>query len=72
MSGLFGEINPRKQKLVQYALDVDKVEFDFSQDPKFHAFRYVNVGVSLKILFCFVLLRGYVVRNTYLHFSVLT
>ena len=39
---MFEEINPRKQKLVQYALDVDKVEFDLSQDPEFH---YVNVGV---------------------------
>jgi hypothetical protein len=45
VSGVFEEINPRKQKLVQYALDVDKVEFDLSQDPEFHAFRYVNVGV---------------------------
>ena len=26
--GVFEEINPRKQKLVQYALDVDKIEFD--------------------------------------------
>jgi hypothetical protein len=25
--GVFKEINPRKQKLVQYALDIDKVEF---------------------------------------------
>ena len=43
--GVFEEINPRKQKLVWYALYVEKVEFDFSQDPEFHAFRYVNVGV---------------------------
>ena len=42
LSRVFEEINPRKQKLVQYALDVDKVEFDLSQDPEFH---YVNVGV---------------------------
>ena len=28
VSGVFEEINPKKQKLVQYALDVDKVEFD--------------------------------------------
>jgi hypothetical protein len=28
--GVFEEINPRKQKLVRYALDVDKVEFDLS------------------------------------------
>ena len=45
VSEVFEEINPRKQKLVQYALDVDKVEFDLSQDPEFHAFRYVNVAV---------------------------
>ena len=45
MLGVFEEINPRKQKLVWYALYVEKVEFDFSQDPEFHAFRYVNVGV---------------------------
>jgi hypothetical protein len=43
--GVFEEINPRKHKLVQYALDVDKVEFDLLQDPEFHAFHYVNVGV---------------------------
>ena len=43
--GVFEEINPRKQKLVWYALYVEKVEFDFSQDLEFHAFRYVNVGV---------------------------
>ena len=30
MSGVFEEINPMKQKLVRYALDVDKVEFDLS------------------------------------------
>ena len=30
VSGLFEEINPRKQKLVQYASDVEKVEFDLS------------------------------------------
>ena len=51
--------------MVQYALDVDKVEFDLSQDPEFHAFHYVNVGV-------FVLLKAYVVRNIYLNFSILT
>ena len=45
VSRLFEEINPRKRKLVQYASDVEKVEFDLSQDPEFHAFRYVNVGV---------------------------
>ncbi len=28
VSRVFEEINPRKQKLVQYALDVEKVEFD--------------------------------------------
>ena len=28
--GLFEKINPRKQKLVQYASDVEKVEFDWS------------------------------------------
>ena len=38
VSGVFEEINPRKQKLVQYALDVNKVEFNLSQDPKFHGF----------------------------------
>jgi hypothetical protein len=74
VSGLFGEINPRKQKLVWYTLDVDKVEFDFSQDPECHGFRYVNVGVSFEFffLFCFVLLKACVVRNTYLGFLVLT
>ena len=29
-SGLFEEINLRKRKLVQYASDVEKVEFDLS------------------------------------------
>jgi hypothetical protein len=28
VSGVFEEINPKKLKLVRYALDVDKVEFD--------------------------------------------
>ena len=55
VSGLFGEINPRKQKLVWYTLDVDKVEFDFSQDLECHGFHYVNVGVSFEFFFCFVL-----------------
>jgi hypothetical protein len=45
VSGVFEEINPKKPKLVRYALDVDKVEFDLSQDPECHGFRYVNVGV---------------------------
>jgi hypothetical protein len=45
VSGVLEEINPRKPQLVQYALDVNKVEFDLSQDPEFHAFHYVNVGV---------------------------
>ncbi len=45
MSGVFKEINPRKRKLVRYALDVNKVKFDLSQDPECHGFRYVNVGV---------------------------
>jgi hypothetical protein len=45
VSGVFEEINPRKPKLVRYALDVDKVEYDLSQDLELHAFRYVNVGV---------------------------
>ena len=72
VSGLFGEINPRKQKLVWYTLDVDKVEFDFSQDPECHGFYYVNIEVSLEKLFCFVLLKAYVVRNMYLRFLVLT
>ena len=45
VSGVFEEINPTKQKLVRYALDVDKVEFDLSQDLECHGFRYVNVGV---------------------------
>ena len=35
---MFEEINLRKQKLVWYALDVDRVEFDFSQDPECHGF----------------------------------
>jgi hypothetical protein len=43
--GVFEEINPRKRKLVWYALYVEKVEFDFLRYPEFHAFRYVNVGV---------------------------
>jgi hypothetical protein len=30
VSGLFEEINLRKWKLVQYASDVEKVEFDLS------------------------------------------
>jgi hypothetical protein len=34
-----------KRKLVRYVLDVDKVEFDFSQDLECHGFCYVNVGV---------------------------
>ena len=34
VSGVFEEINPRKQKLVQYTLDIDKVKFDLSQDPE--------------------------------------
>jgi hypothetical protein len=72
VSGVFEEINPRKPKLVRYALDVDKVEFDLSQDPECHGFYYVNIRVSLEKLFCFVLLKAYVVRNTYLRFSVLT
>ena len=74
VSGVFEEINPRKQKLVQYALDADKVEFDFSQDPEFHAFRYVKVGVSFEfyLFFCFVLLKACVVRNTYLGFLMLS
>ena len=58
--------------MVQYALDVDKVEFDLSQDPECHAFRCVKVGVSLENLFHFVLLKEFVVRNTYLGFSILT
>ena len=37
--------------MVQYALDVDKVEFDLSQDPEFHAFHCVKVGVSFEIFF---------------------
>ena len=72
MSWVFEEINPMKQKLVRYALDVDKVEFDFLQDPECHGFCYVNDGVSLEIIFCFVLLKAYVARNTYLDFSILT
>ena len=74
VSGVFEEINPRKQKLVQYALDADKVEFDFSQDLEFHAFRYVKVGVSFEfyLFFCFVLLKACVVRNTYLGFLMLS
>jgi hypothetical protein len=40
------EINPRKQKLVQYALDVDKVEFDC-----------VKVGVSFEFFFVLSCLR---------------
>ena len=33
VSEVFEEINPRKQKLVQYALDVDKVKFLFVARP---------------------------------------
>jgi hypothetical protein len=49
--GVFEEINPKKPKLVWYALDVDKVEFDLSQDPECHVFRCVKVGVSF-FFFC--------------------
>jgi hypothetical protein len=70
MSRVFEEFNPRKQKLVWYALDVDKVEFDLLQDPECHAFLCVKVGVSFKIFFFF--LSFCVVRNTYLGFLVLT
>jgi hypothetical protein len=71
--GLFGEINPRKQKLVWYTLDVDKVEFDLSQDPECHGFRYANVGVSFEFFFffCFVLLKACVVRIRTLAFQCL-
>jgi hypothetical protein len=57
VSGVFEEINPRKQKLVRYALDVDKVEFDLLQDPKCHGFHYVNVGVSFEFFFVLSCLR---------------
>ena len=74
--GVFEEINPRKPKLVRYALDVDKVEFDLSQDLECHEFRCVKVGVSFEffffLFFCFVFLKACVVRNMYLGFSVLT
>ena len=53
MLGVFEEINPKKPKLVQYALDVDKVELDLSQDPKCHGFHFVNVGVSFEFFFFF-------------------
>ena len=56
VSRVFEEINPRKQKLVQYALDVDKVEFDFSQDPEFHPFCCVKVGVIFEFFFFFFFL----------------
>ena len=80
VSRVFEDINPRKQKLVWYALDGDKVEFDLSQDPERHAFLCVKVGVSFKILFYFiylfiffcVFLKACVVRNMYLVFLVLT
>jgi hypothetical protein len=73
VSGVFEEINPRKQKLVQYALDVDKVEFNLLQDPEFHTFHCVKVGVSFEFFFFFlVLLKACVVRNIYLFFSMLT
>jgi hypothetical protein len=48
---VFEEINPRKPKLVRYALDVDNVEFDLSQDLECHAFHCVKVGVSFEIFF---------------------
>jgi hypothetical protein len=57
VSGVFEEINPRKQKLVRYALDVDKVEFDLLQDPECHGFHYVNVGVSFEFFFVLSCLR---------------
>ena len=57
VSGVFEEINPRKPKLVRYALDVDKVEFDLSQDPECHAFRCVKVGVSFEFFFFLSCLR---------------
>jgi hypothetical protein len=55
MSKVYEEINPKKPKLVRYALNVNKVEFDLSQDPECHAFRCVKVRVSFEfffVLFC--------------------
>jgi hypothetical protein len=54
VSRVFEEINPKKTKLVRYALDVDKVEFDLSQDPECHAFPCVKVGVSFEFFFFFL------------------
>ena len=55
--GVFEEINPKKPQLVQYALDVDEVEFDLSQDPECYAFRCVKVGVSFEFFFVLSCLR---------------
>jgi hypothetical protein len=70
MSGVFEEINPRKPKLVQYALDVDKVEFDLSQDPKCHAFRCVKVEVSFEFFFFFLFVLS-CLRHVWLEISTL-
>uniref|UniRef100_A0A2N9GU82 Uncharacterized protein n=1 Tax=Fagus sylvatica TaxID=28930 RepID=A0A2N9GU82_FAGSY len=45
MMGCLRKLILGKQKLVRYALDVDKVEFDLLQDPECHGFHYVNVGL---------------------------
>ena len=55
--GVFEEINPRKQKLVQYSLDVDEVEFDLLQDLECYVFRCVKVGVSFESFFVLSCLR---------------
>ena len=49
--GLFEDINPRKRKLVRYALDVKKVEFGLLQDLESHGSHYMKVRVrAYKIL----------------------
>ena len=57
VSGVFEEINPKKPKLVRYALDVDNVKFDLLQDPECYAFRYVKVEVSFEFFFVLSCLR---------------
>ena len=54
---VFEEINPRKPKLVRYALDVDNVKFDLLQDPECYVFRYVKVEVSFEFFFVLSCLR---------------
>ena len=57
VSVVFEEINPRKPQLVRYALDVDEIEFDLSQDPECYVFRCVKVGISFEFFFVLSCLR---------------